>query len=58
MFNSMCRPTPYCSLTVNQLMSSIENQSININIDVDSLLTWMNMSDKKQLNFINFMKMA
>lgn len=39
-------------------MSSIENQSININIDVDSLITWMNMSEKKTLNFVNFLKMS
>jgi len=54
----MCRPTPYCNLNITQLMSSIENQSININIDVDSLITWMNMSEKKTLNFVNFLKMS
>jgi len=58
MFNSMCRPTPYCNLNITQLMSSIENQSINLNIDVDSLITWMNMSEKKTLNFVNFLKMS
>lgn len=39
-------------------MKSIENQTINLNLDTESLLTWMKLSEKKTLNFINFMKMS
>lgn len=54
----MCRPVAYCQLDVNQIMKAIENQSVNLNLDIESLLTWMKLAEKKKLNFINFMKMS
>lgn len=39
-------------------MKAIENQTINLNLDTDSLLTWLKLAEKKELNFINFMKMS
>jgi len=41
-----------------QIVKAIENQSINLNLDTQSLLSWLEMSEKKDLNFINFMKMS
>jgi len=38
-------------------MKAIENQSVNLTLDTESLLTWLKLSEKQELNFINFMKM-
>jgi len=39
-------------------MKAIENQSINLNLDVHSLVAWLEMSERKDLDFINFLKMS
>jgi len=55
---SVCRPVAYCNLDFDQIMNAVENQTIHMNIDIDGLITYMNMTEKKSINFINFFKMT